>query len=122
MLRSLFTGSGRTRQAPRAVVPHMSVQDLAERIRRHDPSLELLDVRTPREYQFDGHIEGSRLVPLPSLLQRTAELPKDKTIVCICRSGNRSYTACEMLAAQGYDVVNLSGGMIGWRMAGLPNK
>jgi rhodanese-related sulfurtransferase len=100
----------------------MSVQDLAERIRRHDPSLELLDVRTPREYQFDGHIEGSRLVPLPSLLQRTAELPKDKTIVCICRSGNRSYTACEMLAAQGYDVVNLSGGMIGWRMAGLPNK
>ena len=120
MLRSLFTGTPRTQRRPRVAVPHMDVQQLAERIHNNDTSLELLDVRMPREYQFDGHIDGSRLLPLPSLLQRAAELPKDKTIVCICRSGNRSYTACEMLAAQGYDVVNLSGGMLDWRKAGLP--
>jgi rhodanese-related sulfurtransferase len=49
------------------------------------------------------------------------ELPKDKTIVCICRSGNRSHTACEHLSVNGFtDVINLSGGMFGWRRAGLP--
>ncbi|KAA3664434.1 MAG: rhodanese-like domain-containing protein, partial [Chloroflexi bacterium] len=86
-------------------------------------SIIMVDVRTPGEYEFDGRITGSRLIPLSVLTSRVHEIPKDKTIVCVCRSGNRSYTACEILASQGFtDVINLSGGMFGWRRAGLPHQ
>ena len=61
------------------------------------------------------------LLPLASLAQRLSELPKDKPIVCVCRSGARSQTACEYLAANGFDnVINLNGGMISWIRSGLP--
>jgi rhodanese-related sulfurtransferase len=86
-----------------------------------DRDFVLVDVRSPMEYQYEGHVRGARLLPLQALSGRTNELPKDKTIVCICRSGNRSYFACEQLAAAGFeDVVNVSDGMIGWKMAGYP--
>lgn len=81
----------------------------------------LLDVRSAVEYQYDGHIPGARLLPLNALYGRVHELPADQTIVCICRSGNRSMVACETLAAAGFDnVLNLSGGMFGWQIAGYP--
>ena len=121
MFRSLFSHAPRQRQAPTAV-QQMTVAELHQRILQNDSALELVDVRTPGEYAHDGHIAGSRLPPLSSLMARAAELPKDKTIVCICRSGNRSYTACEMLAAQGFKTINLSGGMLHWRATGLPTN
>lgn len=49
----------------------------------------ILDVREPSEWE-QGHIEGATLIPLGQLLQRSAELPTDQTIVVVCRSGNRS--------------------------------
>ncbi|MCB8976397.1 MAG: rhodanese-like domain-containing protein [Ardenticatenaceae bacterium] len=81
----------------------------------------LLDVRQPEEYAHDGHIKGARLMPLGTLRDRASELPRDTPIICVCRSGARSRTACEQLAHQGFeDVSNLSGGMIGWKRARLP--
>lgn len=121
MFRSIFSQNPRERQAA-PPVKQMSAADLHQRLLAGDPSLELVDVRTPGEYAHDGHIAGSRLLPLPSLLARAGELPRDKTIVCICRSGNRSHTACEMLAAQGFTTINLSGGMLQWRASGLPHS
>ncbi|GIV92825.1 MAG: hypothetical protein KatS3mg056_1534 [Chloroflexus sp.] len=50
----------------------------------------LLDVRTPAEFVQDGRIAQATLIPLQELEQRLSELPTDKPIVCICRSGNRS--------------------------------
>lgn len=101
-------------------VPQIGAQELHKRRGSSEP-LVLIDVRTPREYEFDGHIAGSRLLPLSSLHQRLAELPKDQTIVCVCRSGARSQSACEMLASAGFThVVNLRGGMIDWKRNGLP--
>ena len=101
-------------------VSQISAQELYRR-RGGSESLVLIDVRTPREYEFDGHIAGSRLLPLSSLYQRLEELPKDQTIVCICRSGARSQSACEMLANAGFThVVNLRGGMMDWKRNGLP--
>ena len=86
-----------------------------------DHSLLLVDVRSSQEYAKDGHIEGAKLLPLQVLAQRSAELPTDRPIVCVCRSGNRSKVACEQLAGMGFeDVTNLSGGMIGWRRSGYP--
>lgn len=81
----------------------------------------LLDVRQPEEYR-EGHIHGSRLIPLGELSRRMKELPKDREIICVCGSGNRSSSAARQLAAAGYKVVNLRGGMLAWDRAGLPVK
>lgn len=81
----------------------------------------LLDVRQPEEFRSE-HIQGAKLIPLGELQQRMQELPKDQEIICVCRSGNRSQTAARQLAAAGYTVVNLNGGIMAWMRAGLPVK
>ncbi|GAB4183651.1 MAG: rhodanese-like domain-containing protein [Roseiflexaceae bacterium] len=98
----------------------ISVNDLQAKIARGD-SFVLLDVRTPEEFSGDGHVEGAMLIPVQQLGQRMNELPKEQEIVCICRSGNRSTTACAQLAQAGFTKLkNVSGGMIAWSQAGYP--
>lgn len=110
------------KQQPRSTVKQIRSQQLFSQLHNGNAPL-LVDVRSPEEYTVDGHIEGSRLLPLPMLRQRMDELPRDKPIVCVCRSGNRSQVACEQLAAFGFtDLTNLAGGMIDWRRNGLPSK
>ncbi len=114
MFQSLFGSRGRS------AVEGLNAQELAELLKSEDELL-LVDVRSPYEYEHDGHIPGSRLLPLPALLQRVEELPRNQQIVFVCRSGNRSMVACEQLARLGYgNVKNFNGGMIAWQMAGLP--
>lgn len=81
----------------------------------------LLDVRQPEEFRA-GHIQGAKLIPLGELSTRMSELPKNREIICVCRSGNRSMTATRQLNAAGYQAANLTGGMIAWSRAGLPVK
>lgn len=81
----------------------------------------LLDVRQPEEYR-SGHINGAKLIPLGELSWHINELPKDREIICVCRSGNRSMSATRQLSAAGFNVANLNGGMIAWARAGLPIK
>jgi len=108
-------------QQQRPAIPQLNAQQVWQRL-EDDDSVLLVDVRTPGEYQME-HIPGARLLPLPVLRQRHNELPKERPIVCVCRSGARSQSACEQLAALGFtDVANLSGGMIGWKRAGLPHQ
>lgn len=117
MLKQLFGMRGGRETA----VKQINATELKQKLDANE-SIIMVDVRTPGEYDHDGRIAGSRLIPLSVLNSRVHELPKNKTIVCVCRSGNRSYTACEILASQGFtDVLNLSGGMFGWRRAGLPH-
>jgi rhodanese-related sulfurtransferase len=117
MFKSFFRSPSAARTLPR--IENISAAELKSRIDSGE-AMALVDVRSPMEYQIDGHIPGSRLLPLPALAGRLAELPRDETIVLICRSGSRSMAACEHLAAAGFDnVVNLAGGIIGWHMAGL---
>lgn len=80
----------------------------------------LLDVRTPQEFAQDGRIAQATLIPLQELEQRLNELPTDKPIVCICRSGNRSAAACDLLRSRGFETVNVAGGMRAWKAAGYP--
>lgn len=116
MLRNLF------RNDARSSIAQMSVQDLKARLDAREPIV-LVDVRQPEEYEYDGHVVGARLLPLPMLATRAGELDKDATIAIICRSGNRSQVACEMLQRQGFsNVANVVGGMIAWQRAGLPSK
>jgi rhodanese-related sulfurtransferase len=101
-------------------VQTITPQELHQRMQRGEP-LEIVDVRSPEEYRQDGHIRGSQLLPLGELNQKRPNLPQDRSIICVCRSGNRSHFACEALAGQGFhNVTNLVGGMLAWRRAGLP--
>lgn len=86
---------------------------------RDRADLHLLDVREPEEWQA-GHIAGSRHIPLGQLRGRLGELPKDKTILAVCRSGSRSDSATRGLRTLGYTVENLEGGVMAWKQAGLP--
>lgn len=80
----------------------------------------LIDVREPNEYA-EVHADGATLLPLSELETRYAELPKDRPLLMICRSGARSARAGEFLLAKGYsDVTNLAGGTLAWVEADLP--
>lgn len=82
----------------------------------------VLDVREPGEYDA-GHVLNSKLIPLGKLKERIGELEKfrDQSIVVVCKSGNRSGTACFILGKQGFgQVYNLAGGMQAWQKANLP--
>jgi rhodanese-related sulfurtransferase len=84
----------------------------------------VLDVREPSEYE-GGHLLNARLIPLGKLKERVGELEKykDKPLVVVCRSGNRSGTACAILSKMGFDqAYNLMGGMMAWQKASLPVK
>lgn len=115
MFRNLFGGVSAASAVTTIAAPELKQRlDAGER-------LYLLDVRSSEEYAHDGRIAGAHLLPLPMLAMRLAELPKDRPIVCVCRSGGRSGVAAEQLARQGFaQVINLNGGMIGWARAGLP--
>ncbi len=78
------------------------------------PDQLLVDTRTAAEHR-DGHIAGSINIPLDSLRERLAELPKDKEILLYCRVGLRGYLAQRILAQHGYRCRNLSGGYLTWQ-------
>jgi rhodanese-related sulfurtransferase len=78
----------------------------------------LLDVREPLEWQT-GHIEGSIHIPMSQLNARQDELPADRTILAVCRSGQRSGMVTDALQRAGYRAENLEGGVLAWRSDGL---
>ena len=122
MFQSLFFKQPAFGLRQRTQVKTITPAELAQRLAEANPPL-VVDVRMPDEYAHDGHIAGSRLLPLPVLLQRSDELPQDQEIVFVCRSGNRSGIACEQLASLGLsNTVNMVGGMIAWKRAGLPSQ
>jgi rhodanese-related sulfurtransferase len=79
----------------------------------------LLDVREADEWQA-GHAPGARWVPLAELETVRFQLPMNRTIVCVCRSGNRSGKAAAELVQMGFKAVNMTGGMKAWAQKGLP--
>jgi DMSO/TMAO reductase YedYZ molybdopterin-dependent catalytic subunit/rhodanese-related sulfurtransferase len=79
----------------------------------------LLDVREPDEWQA-GHVAQAWLLPMSQVARHREDLPQDRQIVVVCRSGGRSAAVAEALRAWGLDAVNLAGGMTAWAVAGLP--
>jgi rhodanese-related sulfurtransferase len=79
----------------------------------------LLDVREDDEWQA-GHAPQAVHVPMSELNRRAAELPTDRTIVCVCHVGGRSAVVTDALNRSGWQAVNLAGGMQAWQQAGLP--
>jgi sulfur dioxygenase len=88
----------------------------------HKVDVTLVDVRDASEWRgVLGHIAGAKLIPLEQLRERAAELPQDKPVVAVCRSGARSTQAVAILEKAGFTrVANLAGGMIDWNNHRLP--
>lgn len=79
----------------------------------------LLDVRNVSEFAA-GHIEGAVNIAHTRLAARLDELPRDRTILVQCQSGNRSARATSYLASRGLRAVNVAGGFLAWQAAGRP--
>ena len=73
----------------------------------------LIDVREVSEVEA-GHIPGITHIPLGLLEFRMHELDKNIPYIMVCRSGGRSGQATAFLEAQGFNVTNMSGGMLEW--------
>ena len=98
-----------------AAIPTVSIDGVPDPL---PEGLNVLDVREQVEWDH-GHIEGAVHVPLMELPQRLPDLPTGQTLV-VCRVGGRSAQATGYLVHQGYDAVNLDGGMLDWEAAGRP--
>jgi rhodanese-related sulfurtransferase len=107
--------------APQSIgrIAIVSAQEAAES--QSDGSATLIvDVREPREFE-SLRAPGAASMPLAEFVARHAELPRDRQLLLVCRSGSRSLRATMFLMQQGFtNVANVDGGMIAWRNAGLP--
>jgi len=75
----------------------------------------LLDVRNPQELAVES-VPGAVNIPLPQLRARLGELPHDREILVICRSGQRAYYATRILLQNGFKARNIAGGMLSHSM------
>lgn len=98
-----------------SAVPETTVQDAAARAEAGE--VVLLDVREEEEW-LAGHAPQAVHAPLSRL--EIEALPRDRPIVAVCRSGNRSGKLTAALVPRGVDIVNLVGGMGAWQAAGQP--
>lgn len=96
-------------------VPTVSVEGVPHPL---PEGLAVVDVREQDEWDA-GHIDGSLHIPLHELPARLADVPAGQTLV-VCKVGGRSAQAVGYLAQQGYEVVNLDGGLLDWQAAGRP--
>lgn len=78
-----------------------------------------VDVREAEEWEA-GRIAGATWIPFGQIATRAGELPRDRDVVLVCRSGARSGYAAEAFHADGMRVANLAGGMQAWVASGLP--
>ena len=102
-----------------APVPALDVTQLRHRLEA-EPKPFLLDVREPWEYQA-GHVPGAHLIPLGELEERVSEVPRDREVLAICHSGQRSLAAAGYLQHLGYAAVrNVDGGTAAWIERGYP--
>lgn len=96
----------------------MSVHKLHERIKAGDGELQIVDVRTLKEWK-SGRIEGATHIFVPELPEQASRLDCDRPVVTYCGSGYRASIAASMLEARGFDeVCHLPGSMAAWKAAG----
>lgn len=104
-----------SRTPPPARLPDLEPRQAATLLDRGEAVL--LDVREPAEWAA-GHAPQAQHIALGGVTP--GSVPQGRPIVAVCRSGNRSGKAADVLAAAGLPVHNLAGGMTAWAQAGLP--
>ena len=95
-------------------IAEISVDELEEQL---GEGARLVDVRQP--YEFDEmRVSGAVLVPLATLPDNVDAFRGDGPVYVICKTGSRSARACEFLAAQGVEAINVAGGTLAWIRSG----
>lgn len=113
-----FIAAACSSTAPTTRRPSLEV-DVAEAAALRDAGALMLDVREPGEWA-GGHIPGATLIPLGELAARVDEVPTDRMVVVVCRSGNRSAQGRDILLQAGHvTVTSMAGGINDWIAAGL---
>ncbi len=92
----------------------MKTKMLAER----QEAVQIVDVRHPHEWQA-GRMAGAVHIPLDELEHRVGEIDRSSPVVAVCRSGNRSTQAMELLRDRGFEAHSLDGGLAEWAASGL---
>ncbi len=100
-------------------MPQVPTVEIAQVPNPLPDGLTVLDVREPIEWQH-GRIDGAVHVPMGEVPGRLDELPQDTQLLVVCKVGGRSAQVTAWLQQQGYDAVNLSGGMLEWVASGRP--
>lgn len=121
VLGLVYLGFMLSRQAPPPVNQSTPLEiSVAEAAQKRDEGAFILDVRQPEEWN-EFHIPDATLIPLDQLPDRLSEVPKDREVVVVCRSGGRSATGRDILRDAGYSTVSsMAGGMIEWQQEGFP--
>lgn len=120
ILTCLLAALGLTSACGQDNFENTDVQGFSELVA--DSNIVVLDVRTVAEFT-ESHIDRAILIDQAQsdFVEKTkAALPIDKKIAIYCRSGRRSANAAGKLADIGYKCVNLKGGIIAWKDAGMP--
>lgn len=107
-----LAGGGNTQSLAREV-------SVDEAYQMYQGGVFVVDVRTQEEWD-EYHAPNTTLIPLDQLQGRLAEIPKDREILVICRSGNRSQQGRDILLAAGYDATSMTGGLKEWYAKGYP--
>jgi rhodanese-related sulfurtransferase len=110
-------GGGTGANAPASLPSQISV---SEAYSKYQSGTFVLDVRTQEEWD-EFHAPNTTLIPLDQLPARLNELPRDREIVVVCRSGNRSQEGRDILLQAGFEqVTSMTGGLNEWRASGYP--
>lgn len=127
-LRAGQPADGKIPEAPNwgpLVITYAGLTELApEWVAQSRQHLHVLDVRSASEFHGDlGHIESAQLIPLEELRLRIGEVQSDLPVVVVCQTGRRSAMATVILRKAGFArCANLAGGMVRWRVLGLPTS
>jgi len=104
-------------QAANTLPPTVTVANALE---MREKGAFVLDVRQEWEWTW-FHIPDSTLIPLGQLADRVAELPRDRDILVVCRSGHRSRKGRDILISAGFTrVTSMDGGVKQWEAEGYP--
>ena len=115
----LQAGGGKNNTAPASLPNEISV---SEAYTKYQNGAFVLDVRTVEEWN-EFHVPRTTLIPLDQLASRLNEIPRDKEIVVVCSSGNRSQQGRDILLNAGFtQVTSMQGGLTEWRTSGYPTE
>ena len=113
----ILQSGGGSGGAATTLAPQISVE---EAYTMYQNGAFVLDVRTNDEWN-EFHAPNTTLIPLDELASRINEVPRDREVVVVCRSGNRSQQGRDILLNAGFEnVTSMTGGLNEWRSLGYP--
>jgi queuine tRNA-ribosyltransferase len=111
--------AGRAKIKPVDGEPMIAQTDINGRPAEFGPATVLLDVREDDEWKR-GHAADARHIPMGEVPARLDEIDRSATLYVICKAGGRSAKVAQLLAHNGYEPINVAGGMLAWAESGRP--